>query len=86
MDVLDGEEYNVNTQMKTNNAIANHIARRNVTKVMERSLAVRIWNDLKREGWTPNGVCLEKEGEKFVFTKSSGKIKVNFYSQQEVTA
>jgi hypothetical protein len=72
--------------MNTTNAIANHIINKQVTKYMERSIAVRVWNDLKKDGWEQHGATLNKDGNTFVFNKSGGKIKVNFYSLQEVEA
>ena len=67
----------------TTNAIGLHIAKKNVTKTMERNQAVKLWNDLRNEGWEPDGLNLTKsdplEGtEYFSFEKQGTKIAVRY--------
>lgn len=59
------------THMKTNNAVARHIATKGVTKHMTRKAANVIWKDLKREGWERDGIMLvrhDEEGTQRFFT------------------
>ena len=62
----------------TTNAIGLHIAKKNVTKTMERNQAVKLWNDLRSEGFTRNGCKLgDVEGE-FTFLTNGDKVSVSY--------
>lgn len=68
--------------MTTNN-VANYIASKGITKHMSREAACAIWTDLKRDGWTRDGIMLTKHDEGtqrfFTFEKVGvSKVKVSF--------
>jgi len=69
--------------MKTNNAVARHIATKGVTKHMTRKAAVSIWKDLKREGWEKDGIMLTKHDEEgpqrfFTFETKGNHVSVSY--------
>lgn len=70
--------------MKTNNAIARHIATKQVAKHMDRASALHLWNSLKDEGWTKDGAKLAKEEEAFAFIKAGNKVVVCFLAVKPV--
>ena len=67
----------------TTNKIAQHIARKGVTKHMTRDAAVVVWRDLKREGWEKDGIMLTKHDEEgtqrfFTFEAKGGHVVVSY--------
>jgi len=76
--------------MKTNNSIANHIARKGVTKWLSPSTANAVWLDLKRDGWRAEGLTRVKligqTYHHFVFEKHGAKVCCYHYEDAEVVS
>jgi hypothetical protein len=74
--------------MNTNNNVANYIATKRIAKHMDRSAAVKVWNDLKADGWRAEGCTMvkiiEKKEHRFSFERHGMKVKVSFI-ELEVT-
>ena len=72
--------------MKTNNNVANYIATTGVTKHMERSAAIKVWNDLKQDGWRAEGFTMVKVSETtechFAFERYGSKVKVSYRAME----
>ena len=72
--------------MKTNNATADYIASKGITKHMDTNSANHIWNDLRRDGWRAEGLTrvklVDNVEHHFVFEKHGFKVKVSHRSME----
>jgi len=71
------------TTMKTNNNMANYIARKGIAKHMTRDAAVSIGKDVKRDGWEKDGSMLTKHNEEgtqrfFTFETKGNHVSVSY--------